>query len=356
MKINDKIKSIIFNNYKDLEIKKHTLLYLFLEITRKCNLNCLHCGSDCTKETNTSELTTESWIKIIDYVCEKFSPQIAFIITGGEPTIHHDLIKIGKYIQQKNRRWGMVTNGMTLTKTMIEELESAGLYSITISFDGTESSHNYLRNNTQSFEKVSKALKIIGNTKLKFKDAVTCVYPQNLNELNEIADILIKNKINSWRLFRIFPSGRAFKNEKLLLSFEQTQQMLNWLKLNKNDYKKRGLEINLSCEGWLPFNEDKKVRDNPFFCRAGVNIASILSDGIITGCSNNHKSFAIGNILENDLSYIWENYGAKFREREWLKDTECNDCKWFNDCKGGSIHLWELGSNKPKFCYLKKIE
>ena len=54
------LKEQAFRSYKQLEIHEHKLLYLFLEITQRCNLNCLHCGSDCTAAVDSPELTTES--------------------------------------------------------------------------------------------------------------------------------------------------------------------------------------------------------------------------------------------------------------------------------------------------------
>jgi radical SAM protein with 4Fe4S-binding SPASM domain len=269
--------------------------------------------------------------------------------------MHKDLLIIANKIKERNHRWGMVTNGMALTKEKFNTWTDAGLYSITLSVDGTEKAHNKLRNSPVSFRNIMNALEIAGKSNLKFKDVVTCVYPDNLHELNEIAKILIDKGITSWRLFRIFPSGRAFNNSNIQLSFLQTQEMLNWIRLNKPEYAEQGLKINLSCEGWLPFDFDKSVRDEPFFCRAGVNIASVLSDGNITGCSNNDKSFYRGNILSDDFSNIWENNFSDFRERNWIKDTDCNLCNHVKECNGGSIHLWNMGEKKPKFCYAKDL-
>ncbi|MBN2681193.1 MAG: radical SAM protein [Bacteroidales bacterium] len=352
MGISDSIKTILHNWHKKKEAENHPLNYLFLEITRRCNLNCLHCGSDCKSETGLSELTTDSWLKIIDFVYENISEKITFVITGGEPLLHKDLFKIGNHIKSKGMNWAMVTNGILLNSERMTNLELAGISALTISVDGLEYSHNKLRNSPIAYNKLLVALDALGNSSIKFKDAVTCVYPDNLNQLNEIGNLLVEKKMESWRLFRIFPSGRAENNNKLLLSFEQTSQMVNWIKVNKPRFKEKGLNINLSCEGWLPYNTDKKVRDLPFFCRAGINIASILADGTITGCTNNHPSFYEGNILEDNLANLWQNGFEKFRKREWLKNTDCAGCKHVKSCNGGSIHLWNLERKSPGFCYV----
>ncbi len=355
MSIRNIIKSNAYNYYKKLEIQYHRLLYLFLEITRKCNLNCLHCGSDCKADFQSPELTTDSWLKIIYYMCVHYSNDLTFVITGGEPLIHKDLLTITKHIQKKGYRWGMVSNGMVLNSERFKLLTESGLYSITISLDGLENSHNKLRNSKISYQRVLNALDIIGKSNFQYKDVITCVYPDNLYELDKIAKILIEKGITSWRLFRIFPSGRAQNNPITQLTFEQTQIMLNWIKNNKPKLKKLGLNLNLSCEGWVPYNNDIKLRVDAFFCRAGINIASVLSDGNNTGCSNNDKSFYTGNILTDDFTHVREYKFDEFRTKTWLKNTECNKCEHIKQCKGSSIHLWNLGDEKPKFCYVKDI-
>jgi len=345
------LQSKLHEIYKQREIKKHNLQYVFLEITKRCNLNCLHCGSDCKKEAQSAELSTESWTKIITYLKERFSTSIAFVITGGEPLMHNDLLEIGTFIHQNGMRWGMVTNGLLLNQVNLNQLQDSGISSITLSLDGLAESHNWLRNSKIAFTKTIEALKIIAQSNIGHKDIVTCVSPKNLYELDNIAHLLIENGIQNWRLFRIFPSGRANNNKELQLSFSQTQELLEWIKINKPTYKEKGLNINLSCEGWVPFNEDDKLRDHPFFCRSGINIASILSDGTITGCSNNSEGFHIGNILNDNFGNLWENNFDIFRTKKWLNNTVCANCKHLKSCQGSSIHLWKLGDAKPKFCY-----
>jgi radical SAM protein with 4Fe4S-binding SPASM domain len=354
--IKTNLKSRLHQLYKQKESKNHHLQYLFLEITKKCNLSCLHCGSDCKKEVNSPELTTESWYKIIDYIKEQFSTSVGFIITGGEPLMHPDLIKIGTHIKNNGMRWGMVTNGMALTWQKLEKLLNAGISSITLSLDGTEAAHNWLRNNNKAFCNVTGALKLVAESEIHFKDVVTCVTHKSINKLDDIAELLIGFGIPKWRLFRIFPSGRANDNKELSLDFAQTQLMLKWIEKNKPQLQKRGLNVNLSCEGWVPFEQDQKIRDFSFFCRSGINIASILADGAITGCSNNSEGFHVGNIINDNFKKVWEEKFDIFRKKEWLCATICNDCEYLKDCNGSSVHLWELGEKKPKFCYARDVK
>src|SRR5512137_2651264 len=72
--------------YKALETKARVLRYLFVEITQRCNLSCLHCGSDCSKDARLNELSTEEWLAFFDYLPTKFDRrEVAVVVTGGEP-------------------------------------------------------------------------------------------------------------------------------------------------------------------------------------------------------------------------------------------------------------------------------
>jgi len=315
----------------------------------------MHCGSDCTSKELKESLKTSRWLSIVDYCKEKFSNDLTFIFTGGEPLLYSGLLLLGRRIVENGMRWSMVTNGMLLNHKMLNELIKAGIYSITISLDGLKQSHNKLRGSTIAYQKALSAIEITGKSVIPVKDVVTCVYPDNYSELDSVAELLIERNIHYWRLFRIFPSGRAEKNKELLLSFSQTQGLLNWIKENKKRLKKRGLIVNASCEGFLPFKEDIMVRDTPFFCRAGINIASVLIDGNITGCANNNPEFYEGNILNEPLSEVWEKGFKRFRDREWSKKGVCGNCEYFKDCLGNSIHLWYEGADNPAFCYVKDI-
>lgn len=349
-------KHALYNLYKNVETKEHELLYLFLEVTRRCNMNCLHCGSDCKATSNMPEFTTESLLKIVDYFADHFSPSMAFVITGGEPLVRGDLETVCRRISERGRKWGMVTNGMLLTPQRFASLEAAGLYSMTISLDGIGATHDLLRNRKGAYENVLSALSLLGSSKqAEFKDAVTCVFAKNLPELDKIAGVLIERGITSWRLFRIFPSGRAKDNPELRLDYSSSLRLLDWIAEKRPVYAERGLDVSFSCEGYLPPKMDDKVRDLPYFCRAGINIGAVLADGTITGCSNNAECFYEGNILKDDFATVWNEGFKKFRDKKWMKKGPCADCREFSKCKGNSVHLWHDLESGPAFCYLKDI-
>lgn len=353
MKLLTPLRSLAYRKYKELETEEHKLRYLFLEITRQCNLNCRHCGSDCSQDSSMATMPTEKWLEIIDELKSIYAPY--FVITGGEPLVHPDLDVITSQLKKRRAQFGMVTNGMALTESKLDSLISNGLTSITLSLDGNEASHLYIRKHPESWNRVVEAMKVIGNSVLPVKEVVTCVTPSNLETLGDTAELLIESGITHWRLFRIFPKGAAQNHPALMLSFEESNQMVQWIAENRSTYDTRGLKLSFSCEGYLPFDQDRLVRDEPFFCRAGVSIASILADGSITGCNNNCDQFYQGNINEDNFSEIWSQKFTEYRDHTWKKTGICSDCKKWNNCLGGSIHLRDKMQDGPDFCYVKDV-
>lgn len=285
------------------------------------------------------------------------SPPKHFIvaITGGEPLLRKDLEKAGREIRKCGMRWGIVTNGHLYTERRHSSLLNAGMGSITISLDGLEDSHNWLRNNSRSFGKVDRAIALAsGSTRLNF-DVVTCVNRKNLHELPEIYQYLKKKGVSAWRLFTITPIGRAVQHPDLKLTGPEFQEVMKFIVRKRNMGE---MDVKFSCEGYVGAYE-LKVRDTPFFCRAGINIGSVLIDGSISACPNIDRSFVQGNIYEDSLNDVWNTRFQPFRDRSWTRRGKCADCKDFADCQGNGFHFWHGEKQEPLVCHkalIKEIE
>jgi radical SAM protein with 4Fe4S-binding SPASM domain len=344
---------LFYDAYTRMETAEHTLLYLFLEVTRQCTLRCRHCGSDCGTEERSRPLPPQRWFSLVEEVSRRFSPELAFVVTGGEPLLWPHLLPLGRRIASLGRRWGMVTNGQGLDGERLCALEGAGLASITVSLDGDEACHNNLRNDPDAYRKTVRALRLVGSSSIPFRDVVTCVYPASLAVLPQVAQTLIECGIPHWRLLRIFPRGRAREEPGLLLDRKATGRLLGWIAENRGGYARRGLTVSYSCEGFLPFSLDRRVREQPFFCRSGVSIASILCDGAVTGCPNNPAEFEVGNVLRDDFTHLWETGFSRFRDRGWTRQGICAGCGHYRHCRGGSLHLWDAATGSPSFCFAR---
>ena len=334
-----------------MEIHDHQLLYLFLELTQRCNLTCIHCGSDCSSDNSRDRMDEPDWEKVIDYVAKQFKFLPSITLTGGEPLLFDWLEKLGAYIHAKGMRWGFVTNGLLLDEYRLHAVESSGVESITISLDGEKSTHDWIRGKAGAWLCAMRAISLLGKSHIPGRDVVTCVSPLNFRDLDAVASTLSSTGINSWRLFRIFPKGRALAHPELFLNRSTYFELLEWIRRVRPSLARKGIELSLSCDGWLPFDVDRQVRSMPFFCRSGIQIASILHDGTITGCQNNDIGFAQGNFFKDDFVSVWDHEFKPFRNRLWLNSTVCPKCKEFSGCKGGSMHSWNSGSYNPTQCW-----
>ncbi|OFX28480.1 MAG: radical SAM/SPASM domain-containing protein [Bacteroidetes bacterium GWA2_32_17] len=348
-----KIALELFRKYKKNQAKLHVLNYLFWECTLKCNLNCLHCGSDCTKSSDVKDMPFEDFIGVIDKLTPTINPnKTMIVITGGEPLVRKDIEKCGMELYKRGYPWGLVTNGLLLTKERFSSLINSGLSSITVSLDGFEESHNWLRNNNKSFKSAYEAAKLLANTQNLKYDVVTCVNKKNFSELNTFKELLISIGIKEWRIFTIFPTGRAKNNEQLQLSAKQFKELFDFIKQIRIENK---IKLNYGCEGFLGEYEGD-VRDNFFICGAGINTASVLIDGSISACPSLRNNFIQGNIYNDDFVDVWNNRYQKYRDRSWTKIGICADCESFKYCEGNGLHLRDEKTNELAFCHLKRIE
>ncbi|HNW99064.1 MAG TPA: TIGR04133 family radical SAM/SPASM protein [Bacteroidales bacterium] len=348
-----KLKLGLFNKYVKTQTGLHELSYLFWECTLRCNINCLHCGSDCHRDSAIHDMPYPDFIAIAKKVAKVYNPNKTMIVlTGGEPLVRKDIEACGYELYKLGFPWGLVSNGYIFTKERFKTLLGAGLRSVTISLDGFSESHNWLRGRDDSWEKAVKAIKLIVKENDPVYDVVTCVNQKNFKELENLRDFLIEEGVKKWRLFTIFPIGRAAENPLLDISYKQFRWLMEFI---SNTRKNNKIEISYGCEGFLGSYENK-VRNGFYFCRAGINIASVLADGSISACPNINRAFVQGNIYKDDFIEVWNNKFEVMRNRQWTKTGICKSCDVYKYCKGNGIHLHEPENENVLRCHFNMLQ
>ncbi|MBN1759221.1 MAG: radical SAM protein [Chitinispirillaceae bacterium] len=187
----------------------HDLRYLFWECTLRCNMSCLHCGSDCMRDSTTPDMPLDDFLKVLDRVASSTNPsKVVVAITGGEPLMREDLAEAGSRIHARGFSWGMVTNGYLLTAEKMEHLLQSGIRYLTISLDGLEADHEWLRGRKDAYSRACNAISLAVKAKsrgISF-DVVTCVNRRNIRHIDRLRERLIELGASNWRLATIrFP-------------------------------------------------------------------------------------------------------------------------------------------------------
>ncbi len=347
-----KLQELRYGWVQKLESDLHELRYLFWETTRRCNLQCRHCGSDCGRDDSIEGLPAELVLKILSDIANAWdAKKIMLVVSGGEPLVRRDLFVILEKARAMGFRLGMVTNGYALNAPVAAALAKVGLESIVVSLDGPKAEHDWLRNREGAFDRAVAALEHLVREKIRIVEAITCVTPESLPKLGETYEIVKATGANYWRVFNIFPIGRAKDRTDLLLDAGHFRELVKTLSALREQGKKDGIQVNLSEEGYLGFDVEPQVRDGVFFCRAGVNIAGILADGSFAACPNLPAWMAQGHALSDNFVDVWENRYAIFRDRSWLKTGMCADCTHFDMCRGNSLHIYDPERQEPAWCH-----
>ena len=348
------IGKLLHRAFRANETAVHELNYLFWECTTRCNLHCRHCGSDCFAAGSDADMPLEDFLRAFDTIpAEERAKPFTVVLTGGEPLLRPDLPEIGQALRSRGAGWGIVSNGWLYDAEMHQRLVAAGLGALTISLDGLEASHDWMRGRPGSFSRALKGISVAATDPRINFDVVTCVQRRNLGELEALYGLLSGIGVRQWRIFSIIPIGRAAQDPELQLTDEEFRGLMEFIKGKRAD-KSASMKVTFSCEGYLGAYE-RQVRDNPYFCHAGINIASVLIDGRISACPNiDRDAFSQGNIYQDNFYQVWQERFRPYRDRRWTRRGPCADCKVWRDCLGGGMHNWHGACEAVLNCHWAK--
>lgn len=337
------------------ETAVHELNYLFWECTTRCNLHCRHCGSDCFAASRDVDMPLEDFLRAFDTIPAKDRANpFTVVLTGGEPLLRPDIAEVGKALCGRGVSWGIVSNGWFYDEAMHRKLMGAGMRTLTISLDGLAEAHDWMRGRAGSYAHAERAIALAAaeGPRLAF-DVVTCVNKRNFNELEQLYGHLLELGVPQWRIFTVIPIGRAADDPDMQLSDAEFTALMDFIAAKRKTAGK--MKVTFSCEGYLGRYENK-VRDVPYFCHAGVNIASMLIDGRICACPNiDRDAFSQGNIYEDNFYDVWEHRFQAFRDRSWTRKGRCADCPVWRDCLGNGMHNWHGDCTEVLNCHYGKI-
>ena len=350
--INTELRDAIWDEHvrlRTLLFEEHPLDYLFLEVTRACNLSCVYCGSACGMKPQREELSIDDFIAIVRQIAEDFTPaNVMVAVTGGEPLTKPGIVDLFHELQRLGFPYGIVSNGWLLTDEIAKTIVDAGIASITLSMDAPPPLNDKLRGEGTSLA-VFKAVEALHRAgfcgKLEIFSTVTKPAVPLLEQTRAIVSSM---RVPYWRVSPVMPLGRAARRPDLVPGPAEVRQILEFVLASRADGYTPAPE---SCEeGYLGNRFEGNVRPYLCQCRAGVSIAGILCDGRIGACPELGDAYVQGHIKEDRFFDVWNDRYQVFRDRSWMRRGQCGNCEHFRRCEGGSVHLYEDAQSEPHRC------
>jgi radical SAM protein with 4Fe4S-binding SPASM domain len=312
--------------------------YCVWELTLKCNMNCLHCGSKAGKARE-NELTVEECYGVCDELVELGCKQLTFI--GGEIFLYKGWEKVARKLTDSGVVVNLITNGALMGDRQINEIKHARLANVGISVDGMKESHNKIRNVKTSFDRVLKAFDRLNTENIPIA-VVTTLMDYNINDIEEMYDFLADNNVGIWQLQIATPMGNMSSRKDFLLDPGKIPYITNFIRTNRHKGKMRlyaGDDI-----GYYDENE-MYIRNKPGTlcawsgCQAGLSVVGIDSIGNVKGCESIYSEELIeGNLREESLKEIWLKEGNFAYNRNFdvsRLSGNCAGCDKGSICRGG---------------------
>jgi radical SAM protein with 4Fe4S-binding SPASM domain len=334
---------------------QHPLRYLFLEVTRRCNLACAYCGSSCTGRADAAELTTPEWIEVIRAIAGDFpARQVMVAVTGGEPLLKEGVFDLFEELKRLGFPYGMVTNGQLLDQEAARRLVRAGMVSLSLSMDGPPELNDQLRGRGVA-ENVARAVRHLHEAGYKGKlEIISTLTRPTVATLEPMRRWIASLRVPLWRIAPVMPIGRAGERPELVPDASDVRAMLEYLLATRKDgYTPRP---EFGEEGYLGRRYEGHVRPYLCQCNAGITVGGIRHDGRIGACPELSDAFDQGDVRKDRFKDVWDHGYDVMRDRRWARVGPCADCEHWKDCQGGALHLYEAPGSPFLRCFWKMLE
>ncbi len=345
-------------------------------ITRRCNLRCVHCYSNSDARHYAGELKFEECAAVIDDLAQFGVPGV--LLSGGEPLLHSRFFDIAERARAAGLRLTLSTNGTLITHECAAQLKAIGFAYVGISLDGIGATHDHFRGRSGAYEKTKAAFRHCREVGQKVGLRLT-LSPQTIADLDRIMDLIEAEEIARVCFYHLVYSGRG--STLAPVTHAETRRALDtilaratkWAAANQNrevltvDQPADGANIYLRLRKENPTRAEEALRLLEW--NGGSRNSSGLGIGNIDTQGNVHpdqfwQTLTLGNVREKPFSSIWTEAAGtaleSLRDRVPRLTGRCAECRFREICGGGfrvraqqtSGDLW---SEDPG-CYLTDHE
>jgi len=315
------------------------------EITRRCNLRCVHCRSSSEAEVKGHpDFTTEEGIRIIDDISNYARPVV--VLSGGEPLLRSDVFDLARYGTEKGLRMCIATNGTLVTDETCEAMKSSGIKMVSLSLDGsTREVHDNFRQQEGAFEGTIRAASLFRKHGIEFL-INSSFTKRNQDDIPAVYRLAKDLGATAWYMFMIVPTGRGEDIMNELISKEDYEEILQWHYEMEKDEKDLLVRPTCAPHYYRIILQKQKAEGEKFQrrslkfstggakgCIAGQLICLIDVDENVLPCS--YFPRYAGNLREKSFKEIWED-SRLFKElRDFRRyKNKCGACEFIGVCGG----------------------
>lgn len=316
------------------------------EITNLCNLKCLHCYQ-------LEYLRREKDIDL--YNCKKIIQEMAdlgierVLISGGEPLMRNDLIKILRLLEEKNiKTEAIFTNGILISNKFLKQVKCLkSRIRFNISLDGISYKSLKIRGfvNKQSqqkyLDKVIKNIILIRDNKFSIR-ITTIINKSNYLEIGKMYEKLSNIGNLSWSIGFPREMGSCIINKEYLLADMDIILLAcrELIRIHLDKIHRRENTINLKIQNLFHerfINNLNYYSVESYICNYEnkESLLCIKPNGDVLPCSV-FFNYVFGNVKKESLYKIWNSQQMRKLRGMKIRDlNQCRKCKFMNLCGGG---------------------
>jgi len=330
--------------------KGNQLRLVAWEITRSCNLNCVHCRAAAERGPYAGELSTARCLKLLEEIREVGSPIV--ILTGGEPLLREDVFALAGYGSELGLRMVMATNGTLLNHSILQKMNASGIKRVSISLDGpTAREHDAFRKVQGAFDAAIAGIGLLKEHGIEFQINTT-ITKHNSHLVEQILQLAVDLGAVAHHLFLLVPTGRAKEMVNQEIEAAEYEKLLHWfyrmrdkvtlhLKATCAPHYYRILRQEAHAKGekvtFDTYGLDAVTRG----CLGGTAFCFISHDGIVQPCG--YLELKCGDVEKAPFKEVWENSDIFQKLRDFsLYKGKCGRCEYIRVCGGCRARAFEV--------------
>jgi AdoMet-dependent heme synthase len=216
---------------------------IFWEVTKGCNLRCIHCRATATELSSPTDLPTKKALDIIDQIVTVSNPIL--VLSGGEPLYRSDIFQLARYAGDKGLRVALATNGTLVTKDVARMIADSGIKRVSISLDGADAAtHDTFRGIPGAFEAALYGFRNLKEVGMSVQINMT-IARHNAEQLPRVLDLAKSVGADALHTFLLVPVGCGVDiAADQMVPPEEYERMLNWF---YDRSLEGGIELKATC-------------------------------------------------------------------------------------------------------------